>query len=140
MIHFQNRNRVANLVGLVLKGSKVEAHAPNEISKNRFELRCDCGEPFFALTQAIRGSESNGNILSCASCKAKRVKARNHELERHVCETKRRASRCPHGFVVELGLCSECVVECAICGDGHVSKLCPSTEVGKRRLAERGAA
>jgi hypothetical protein len=79
----------------------------------------------------------------------------------------RRVKRCPHGFLADVP-CFECTdlaeaiararrvralqsryyqtrradgVACALCsGVGHVSKFCPSTQVGNRRLAERGAA
>ncbi len=146
MIHFQNRNRVANLVGLVLKGSKVEAHAPNEISKNRFELRCDCGSSFYALTGSIRGAESNKTTLSCPPCRKRRRNANDSGPSRVARAERRRVERCEHGFIVELDLCALCraerdrpKVDCSICGErGHVSKRCPSTAVGRERIARAG--
>ncbi len=75
----------------------------------------------------------------------------------------RRAKRCPHGFHYAWS-CRECnalssaiyranrivaakargsllrnVLTCATCGQlGHVSKLCPSTAVGRERIARAG--
>lgn len=145
MQFFKQRSRnVAQLVGLELKGSRVEASAPTQLAQNRFQLRCECGAEFFATTPTIRSAESNRSTLTCQPCRDRRKQEsesnRDKELEAQKREVKRRSARCPHGFVVELNICERCKICCVLCGDQHASKLCTTTEVGKRRLAERGAA
>lgn len=131
MTQFQNRNRTADLVGLTLKGSKVEAHEPNEIHFNRFRLRCDCGAEFFALTQQIWSRHRHCATLACRDCwKPKWPKSQKVE--------RLPARRCAHGFLGGVD-CQECNPDkmcCPACGTvGHEMKLCPNTETGRRRIA-----
>ena len=117
-------------MGVVLVGSIVEAHEPNEFHQNRWRLRCRCGGTFHVRTQQIRQHQVSRKELVCVRCRM--APPVPEEAER----VTSRDQRCDHGFELSTGLCTQCRPEgirCVICGEEHPSKRCTATVVGRRR-------
>lgn len=155
-LDLKNRNPTVDLTGQ--RFGKLEViRKGGTAGRVYWHCRCDCGEmALVAKETLIKGERRVPH--GCPKCVAAAVA----ELRK---PTRGRAERCEHGFMTATIPCpmrcglagpkrapkleqrpqdnvlGPSVPVCATCDKlGHVSKLCPSTEVGKRRLAERGAA
>jgi hypothetical protein len=150
-IDFRNRNPTVDLTGQRF-GKLVVIRKGGTAGRVYWHCRCDCGEPALVSKDTLI-KDARKVPHACPKCVAEFVAERRKPK-------KATGKRCDHGFTIETIECpygcsladrieprprdnvlGPSVPVCATCDlPGHVSKLCPTTKVGKRRLAESAEA